>query len=106
MPDRDAVEEIVAQVFIAFGQGAGPLRVPRKTVRSMHDYLGRFAAKALPRWDADGTEALERVRLMGRLAAQLAVAAGRLEISAADFARSADTVRLASKTDLCGGDIP
>jgi hypothetical protein len=101
MPDPAEVEEIAGQILIAFGQGTGAIRVPRVTVRAMRAYFTRFADKALPRWKEDGTEALERVRLMGRLAAQIAVGRGSLELGGEDFTKAADMVRLASKTDLC-----
>jgi hypothetical protein len=101
MQESAEVEEIAGQILIAFGQGTGAIRVPRGTVRTMRAYFRRFAEKAVPRWGVDGSEVLERVRLMGRLAAQIAVGRGSHELGSDDFTKAADSVRMTSQTDIC-----
>jgi hypothetical protein len=62
-------DDIMGQIYIAFGQGAGNLRVSRKTCAELRNrYYGKID-KALPQWDAEGAQALERIRTLGRMMA-------------------------------------
>ncbi len=95
------VDDVLGQVLIAFGQGTGAMRVPRKTVTAIRARYLAMADKALPRWEEDAVQALERVRAVGRLAAHLAVVRGDTRILAADFFRAAETVERDSGTPIC-----
>ncbi len=102
-PNLSTLQKILYQVFVAFGQGAGPLRVSRATCAAIHAHYAALAeipsVRALLADPSDpwgqpqhGPYALEQVRATGRLAAELAVQAGSAEISAAQFQQAARTV--------------
>ncbi len=101
MTEIDAVEEIMGQVLVAFGQGTGAIRVPRTTVAAIRKHYLAMKDRAVPVWDSEGAEALDRVRIVGRLAAQKSVDRGANEVTAADFAAAAGTVEPESGTIIC-----
>lgn len=101
MSETDRVEEMMGQVLVVFGQGTGTIRIPRRTIAAIR---GRYLAmkdRALPVWDTEAAEALDRIRIVGRLAAQNAVARGANEVTAEDFAAAADVVEPESGTSIC-----
>ena len=101
MSDAEKVEEMLGQVLVAFGQGTGAIRVPRTTVAAIRSrYLG-MKDRALPVWDKEGTEALDRIRIVGRLAAQKAVGRGANAVTAEDFVTAAGIVEPESGTSIC-----
>lgn len=68
-------DEIMGQIYVAFGQGAG-MRVSRKTCSELWDrYYGKID-NALSKWDTDGVQALERIRALGRMMAAEATTQG------------------------------
>ncbi|MRR13089.1 hypothetical protein EG835_11670 [bacterium] len=101
MTEADQVEEMLGQVLVVFGQGTGVIRIPRKTVAAIRSRYVAMKDRALPVWDTQAAEALDRVRIVGRLAAQNAVARGANEVSAEDFAVAADIVEPRSGTLIC-----
>jgi hypothetical protein len=67
------VHEILAQIFIAFGQGAGTMIVSREAIRAgTRDYV-RLVGAHLDRWDEIEFQTIEYARGLGRVAAHLAV---------------------------------
>jgi len=101
MTEVDQVEEMLGQVLIVFGQGTGAIRIPRKTVAAIRSRYIAMKDRALPVWDTEAVEALDRVRIVGRLAAQRAVGRGANEVSAEDFLAAAGTVEPESRTSIC-----
>ncbi len=101
MTEVDKVEEILGQVLVVFGQGTGAIRIPRKTVAAIRSRYLAMKDRALPVWDTEAVEALDRVRIVGRLAAQNAVARGANEVSAEDFLAAAAIVEPESRTSIC-----
>jgi hypothetical protein len=99
--EADQVEEMMGQVLVVFGQGTGTIRIPRTTVAALRTRYLAMKDRALPVWDKEGGEALDRVRIVGRLAAQNAIARGGNEITAADFTAAADIVEPSSGTLIC-----
>jgi hypothetical protein len=95
---------IMAQVYVAFGQGTGPVRVSQDTCTALFNrYYGRIDDDVLAHWGNYAVQALERVRALGRLMATNAAAAGKTSIDGADLQVSADKVAVESATALCGG---
>lgn len=62
-------DDVMGQIYIAFGQGAGNLRVSRKTCAELRDRYYKLIDNALPQWGAEGAQALERIRALGRMMA-------------------------------------
>lgn len=91
-------EDIMGQIYIAFGQGAGNLRVSRKTCAELRKRYYPKIAKALDLWDKEGAQALERVRALGRMIAAEATARGLSAIthSGTEFEKCASAVETVS----------
>jgi len=86
------VEQILAQVFIAFGQGAGTMTVAHDAIdAARQEYADGIAASA-PRWNEIALPTLEYARAIGRVAAYLAVKDGRNVISKGDWIEAAKQV--------------
>src|SRR5262245_12527563 len=96
-------EGIMAQIWIAFGQGAGAVRVSQEAARELrrwyYDALTPLVVDQ--RWETDAVQVLERIRAIGSLAAQKATSTGAIVISPAEVYESASTVQATSMTDLC-----
>lgn len=95
-------EGILAQIFVAFGQGSGTLRVSQEAcaILSMR-YGGRIDEGILGSWEEVAVQVLERMRAIGRTAAVEAALEGRTAISADDVRRAVPRVEEASATPLC-----
>src|SRR5438270_11862157 len=96
-------EGIMAQIWIAFGQGAGPIRVSQEAAlelrRWYHDAITPEVVDE--RWKTDAVQALDRIRAIGRLAALKAALAGSTVIKPQDVYESAVAVQSTSQTALC-----
>jgi hypothetical protein len=96
-------EGIMAQIWVAFGQGTGATRVSQTaavTLRTL--YFDSITADVVDRrWADEGVQVLERIRAIGRLASFKAMERGDTTISSEDVERAAVTVQLTSDTDLC-----
>ena len=81
----DDVFVILAEIFGAFGHGAGGLRVePAVVRRATKDYTDVIQQNA-SNWDAVEIAVLEAARVTGRLAAHRALNDGRIRITVADY---------------------
>lgn len=103
---REKEEKILAQIYVAFGQGTGEIRVARGACNAL-------CAQALPRlealqagWDTDAVQILERVRAMGRSARQRAVMRFDTVVRAQDVELVAAQVMAVSATPACPGPVP
>lgn len=95
---------ILSQVLVAFGQGTGPIRVSRKAARALTNrYRPMITREVIEQWDEEGGQALERIRAIGRLAAQTMTQKARSAINADDVIDSARAVERASGTGFCDG---
>ncbi|MGB2713058.1 MAG: hypothetical protein WBC51_02700 [Vicinamibacterales bacterium] len=105
MPDSSAyseVEQILGQFFVAFGQGAGCVRVRRETVLAIRDrYIDVIEAESHT-WEEEAVQVLERVRTVGRLAALIATERGSSSITREDFVQSTGRIESTSRTRWCG----
>jgi hypothetical protein len=96
-------EGIMAQVWIAFGQGAGAIRVSHDAAMELRRwYYDAITPEVVnEKWQTDAVQALDRIRAIGRLAALKAASAGSTVIKPADIYASAHAVQIASCTPLC-----
>jgi hypothetical protein len=64
-------EGIMAQIWVAFGQGTGTTRVSQKAVMALHGrYFAHIAKTGIAAaWGDEAVQVLERIRAIGRLAA-------------------------------------
>lgn len=93
---------IMAQIWVAFGQGTGEIRVSQEACWTLHElYYDHIDDDVLNEWDSAAVQALERIRAIGRLAAAKALLVGATVISVADVTSSADTVQQTSGTPMC-----
>ena len=104
MADKERIEQaIMAQILVAFGQGAGTHRVSRAACLALIDRYEPLAGQPSVHdiWDEEGVQALERIRAIGRLAAQMTTTDGRTTISAEDTSKSTVSVERKSRTKIC-----
>ncbi|HBL31712.1 MAG TPA: hypothetical protein DD490_33230 [Acidobacteria bacterium] len=96
-------EGIMAQIWIAFGQGTGAVRVSQKAALALHTrYFAHIAVSgALDVWGAQAMQVLERIRTIGRVAALRATERGDSTISAADVEGAMLLVESESDTSYC-----
>lgn len=95
-------EGVMAQIWVAFGQGTGAMRVQHEAALALRDIYSRgITAKVVADWQTLGVQALERVRAVGRLAAAKAAGRGATSINVADVTSSATSVHAVSETDYC-----
>jgi hypothetical protein len=99
-------EGIMAQVWIAFGQGAGAIRVSHDAAMELRRwYYDAITPEVVnEKWQTDAVQALDRIRAIGRLAALKAAGEGSTVIKPADIHASAVKVQAASCTPLCPPD--
>ena len=85
-------DSILGQFYVAFGQGAGTMRVQRTAIAAMRRrYLVNIETAPGP-WEAVAANVLGLLAQVGRLAALTATQAGRTAISEADFKAAARLV--------------
>ena len=96
-------EGIMAQISVAFGQGAGAIRVSQEAALELRRwYFDAITPKIVDEeWATKGLQVLDRIRAIGSLAALKAILAGAVAISQLDVYDSALTVQLTSDTELC-----
>ncbi len=96
-------EGIMAQISVAFGQGAGAIRVSQDAALELRRwYFDAITPQIIDqRWATEGGQVLDRIRAIGSLAALKATGSGSTAISSRDVYDSAVTVQLISDTELC-----
>lgn len=106
-------EEIMGQIYVAFGQGTGNMRVSHKVCGALKGRYARFITDDVKNklWETEGVQALERIRALGRLMAVKASLAGKTVIQDDIFTTSAQAIEQESlppslTSALCGGDPP
>ena len=93
---------VMNQVFVAFGQGTGSMRVAQGACRDLRErYTPRIDEALLARWEDEAVQVLERIRAIGRTAAAEAALAGRTAISSQELRTAAVRVETQSLTFLC-----
>jgi hypothetical protein len=93
---------IMAQIYVAFGQGTGAVRVSQDVCVALRDrYNGLISDAVVGQWDTLGVQVLERIRALGRLMAANASLAGKTNLAGADVESAARLVESQSSTPLC-----
>jgi hypothetical protein len=99
---NDPVETVMGHVCVALGQGTGAVRVSRAAVEVFYaHYRPATTPAVVAGWEAYAVQVLERIRAVGRLAAQAAVERGKTAIGAEETLRAARAVERESGTPLC-----
>jgi hypothetical protein len=95
-------EGIMAQIWVAFGQGTGTIRVSQEAAWALRElYYDAIDETALSVWESEAVQVLERIRAIGRLAAALAIEQAQITIPKALVLQAAAAVEAASGTSLC-----
>jgi hypothetical protein len=94
---------IMAQIWVAFGQGTGEIRVSHEAVMELHRWYYNAIGDAIvdKYWEKYKVAALERVRAVGRLAAATAIGIGSTMITPEQVDESVQKVKAASETWIC-----
>jgi hypothetical protein len=98
-------EGMLAQVFVALGQGTGAVRISHAACRALGErYEPRIDDAARAEWGSTAVQVLERIRAIGRTAAAQAGVAGENALSAGRVIAAARQVESVSLTPLCPPD--
>jgi hypothetical protein len=102
-----AVEVILDQICVAFGQGTGPMEVSGTALPALKAYYSVALTEEVERqWDGVAAQALERVRAAGRLAALRATSRAASVIEAEEALQAAHVVSNTSLTPICPKEPP
>jgi hypothetical protein len=96
-------EGIMAQILVAFGQGAGAIRVQQEAALELRRwYYGAITKDVIDeQWETEAVQVLDRIRAIGSLAALKATSNGSTAISTKEVFESATAVQETSNTPLC-----
>jgi hypothetical protein len=98
---------IMAQLWIAFGQGSGAIRVSQDAAMELYRwYFNAITPQIVDEWDTDAVQVLDRIRAIGSLAAMKATSVGATAISPQNVYDSAAQVQETSGTPLCPPEPP
>ena len=96
-------EGIMAQIWVAFGQGTGTTRTSQRAVMALHtryfDHIGKSGI--LGSWPTEAVQVLERIRAIGKIAAYRAMDRGDTTISEADVNAAMASVEHESDSSWC-----
>ena len=101
-------EGIMAQIWIAFGQGAGAIRVTQDAAMELRRwYFDAITTQVVDvEWETSAVQVLDRIRAIGSLAALKATSVGATAIVQQDVYDSAAIVQDTSGTPLCPDPPP
>ncbi|HEX4965429.1 MAG TPA: hypothetical protein VF173_31755 [Thermoanaerobaculia bacterium] len=96
-------EGIMSQILVAFGQGAGPIRVSQEAALELRRwYFDAITQEIIDNaWETEAVQVLDRIRAIGSLAALKAAGIGATAISPQNVYDSASAVQDLSDTELC-----
>ena len=96
-------QDIVNQSLVAFGQGTQFMRVNTRACRTLAEHMKNTSeSRDLPaRWETIAVQMLERVRLIGRVAATRAIEHARTWVDKEDVTIAIRRVSEISKTTEC-----
>ena len=93
---------IMAQVWVAFGQGTGAIRVSQEAALELHRwYYDAITEDVINNWESWSVQLLDRIRAIGSLAALSAIQAGSITVSAMQVWEAAQQVQTTSLTPQC-----
>jgi hypothetical protein len=96
-------EGIMAQIWIAFGAGAGAIRVSQEAALELRRwYFDAITQQVIDRlWETEALQVLDRIRVIGNLAALKATSLGSTAVTPQNVYDSASSVQEKSDTVLC-----
>lgn len=95
-------EGIMAQVYVAFGQGTGAIRVSQEAALELHRwYYNAITDDVVENWGSWALQVLDRIRAIGSLAALTAIQQGSPTITVTLVFNAAVQVQLTSETPIC-----
>lgn len=98
---------IMAQILVALGQGSGLIRIHHDACLEIRNrYYERITDEVIDLWETEGTQVLERIRAIGRLAAFTTITLGITAIDTLVIRQSANQVEAASGTAWCPSNPP
>lgn len=93
---------IMAQVYVAFGQGTGAVRVSQEAALELHRwYYNAIKDDVVQNWEGTALQVLDRIRAIGSLAALQATQQGSPTITVTQVHTAAEKVQLLSGTPIC-----
>lgn len=93
---------IMAQVYVAFGQGTGAVRVSQEAALELHRwYYNAITPAVIADWGSAALQVLDRIRAIGSLAALKAIQQGSPTITVLQVYESAAQVQVESDTPYC-----
>ncbi len=93
---------IMAQIWIAYGQGTGAVRVSQDAALELHRwYYNAITDEVIESWGTVALQVLDRIRAIGSLSALMAIQQGSPTISVTMVYEAALQVQLRSDTPLC-----
>ena len=93
---------IMAQVYVAFGQGTGAVRVSQEAALELHRwYYNAITPAVVTEWETTAVQVLDRIRAIGSLAALKAVQEGSPTVTVTQVFESAEQVQVTSVTPIC-----
>lgn len=97
---------IMAQVYVAFGQGTGAVRVSQEAALELHRwYYNAITPAVMSAWGSEALQVLDRIRAIGSLSALKAIQQGSPTITVLQVYESAEQVQANSDTPYCP-DLP
>jgi hypothetical protein len=97
----------MAQVYVAFGQGAGAVRVSQEAALELHRwYYNAITEDVVTNWGSWALQVLDRIRAIGSLAALKATELGSPTITVTQVYESALQVQVQSDTPICPSPPP
>lgn len=95
-------EGVMAQVWIAFGQGTGAIRVSQDAALELRRwYYDAITDAVVESWGEWSLQVLDRIRAIGSLAALKAIQSGSPTINVLMVYEAALTVQEMSDTPIC-----
>ena len=95
-------EGLMAQLYVAFGQGTGAVRISQAAALELHRwYYNAITPDVVTNWGSWALQVLDRMRAIGSLAALKAVLQGSPTISVTQVYESAEQVQAESDTPIC-----
>jgi hypothetical protein len=95
-------EGIMAQLWVAFGQGTGAVRVSQDAAMELRRwYFGAITDDVVENWGTYALQVLDRIRAIGGLSALKALLQGSPTITAGMVYEAAETVQARSDTPIC-----
>jgi hypothetical protein len=98
---------IMAQLWVAFGQGTGAVRVSQAAALELHRwYFNAITEDVVKNWGSWALQILDRIRAIGSLSALKAIQQGSPTISNVMVYEAALQVQIESDTPVCPAPPP